>query len=144
MSKLAPAKCFRLVREIPECTTEFKSKYFQTFLLVIYTFHIKFYFSAKRQRKSTRNLSRTCHWQLNFVILRYSTLALRHARHVSKCTREHVSTQGTLASGYVSTQDTLAPEHTRHVDTWGRKHVKHVGMWDVSTQDTLARDHLST
>ena len=81
---VAPVNAFRLVRKIPECTTEFSKQMFpETFLLVVHTFHIKFYFSGKRQRKSTKNLSKTCHWKLIFVIWSYSTWALRQARHVS-------------------------------------------------------------
>ena len=62
LSKLAPVKSFCLVREIPERAIEFLKRMFpETFLLVLYTFHIKFYFLGKRQRKSTKNLSKTCH-----------------------------------------------------------------------------------
>ena len=59
---IAPVKGFRLLRKLPECTIEFSKQMFpDTFLLVVYTFHIKFYFSGNRQRKSTKNLSKTCH-----------------------------------------------------------------------------------
>ena len=40
LSKLAPAKGFPLVRDMPDCTFEFSKKMFpEMFLLVVYTFH---------------------------------------------------------------------------------------------------------
>ena len=108
----------------------------ETFLLVVYTFHIKFYFSGKRQRKSTKNLSKTCHWNLTFVIWSYSRWALRHARYVSMQARkahEHVSTWACKHARHVGT---WACNHTKHVGTWARKHTRHVSM-----QGTLARKH---
>ena len=74
----------------------------QTFLLVVYTFHIKFYFSGKSQTKSTKNLSTQ------------GTLP-----------REYVTTKGTLAREHVSTQDTLAREHVSTQGTLGRERVRH-------------------
>ena len=68
------------------------------------------YFSGKRQRKSTKDVSKTCHWKLIFVIWSYSAWALRHSRHVS-------------------TQGTWARKHARHVGTWAHKHARHVGTW---------------
>ena len=56
--------------------------------LVVYTFHIKFYFSGKRQRKTTKNPSKICHWKLILVIWNYSTWPLRHARHVGMWARK--------------------------------------------------------
>ena len=116
----------------------------RTFLLVVYTFHIKFYFSEKRQRKSTRNLSKTCHWKLNFVIWSYSTLALRHARHFGRWTRQRVSTQGKWAHKHTGHVGTWARKHVRHVGTWARKHVRHVGTWGrkhAGHVSTWARKH---
>ena len=85
------------------------------------TFHIKFYFTGKRQRKSAKNVSKRCHWKIIFVIWSYSTWARRHARHVG----------------------TWAREHARHVDTWLHKHRRHVGLarWHVNTQGPLARKY---
>ena len=51
-------------------------------------FSYKVCFSGKRQRKSTKNLNKTCHWKLIFVIWSYW----------------HVSRQGTLAREHLSTQ----------------------------------------
>ena len=100
---IAPVKGFRLVRKTQECTTV--------------------YFTRKRQRKSTKNLKKTCYWKLIFVIW---VIAREHVGAQSTqgtLAREHVSTQGTLALGHIRTQDTLACEH-------------------VSTQGTLAREHV--
>ena len=96
----------------------------------------KFYFSGKRQRKSTKNVSKTCHWKLIFVIWSYSAWALRHARHVS--------TSAHKASQHVNTQGTLAREHAKHVGTWARKHGRHVGVWARKARwhvRTWARKH---
>ena len=46
-------------------------------------FLFSLFFTGKRQRKSTKNLSKICHWKLVFVIWSYSTWARGHARHLS-------------------------------------------------------------
>ena len=58
-----------------------------------------------------------------------STLARKHARHVS--------TQDTLAREHVGTQGILARKHVRHDGKWARN-----SRWYVSTQGTLAREHV--
>ena len=49
---IAPFKGFCLVRGMPECTTEFSI--FERHSCLSWTFQIQFYFTGKRQRKSTR------------------------------------------------------------------------------------------
>ena len=104
----------------------------ETFLLVIYTFHIKFYFSGKRQRKSSKHLGKTCHWKLillfEVIARNLSTWALKHPRHLSTYVRkasEHVSTQGTLAREHICTQGTLAHEYICTQATLAHEHVRH-------------------
>ena len=112
------------------------------------TFHIKFYFSEKRQGKSTKNLRKTCHWKLNFVIWSYSTLALRHARHIGMSTREHARHIGTWACKHARYVGTWAHKHARHVGTWARKHARHVDTWarkharNIGTWARKAREHV--
>ena len=116
VQSLSFVKGFHLAREMLKCTIEFSKWIFpETFLFVVYTFHIKLYFSRKRQRKSTTNLSKTCHWNLTFVIWSYSMWALGHAKRVSmqgmwahKLAR-HIGTKGMLAH--------KAHKHIRHMST---------------------------
>ena len=102
----------------------------ESFLFVVYTFHIKFYFSGKRERKSTKNLSKTCQWNLIFVIWSYSTWVSKHARHAGALTRKHARHVGTWAR-----------KHDGQVGTWARKHAKHVSTWARKTRN-LADSYL--
>ena len=115
----------------------------ETFPFVVYTFHIKFYFSGKRQRKSSKNLSKTCHWKFSFVISSYSTPVLRCARHVSAqgtwagkragqvgtWARERVGFIGAWVHKHGGDVGTWARSPARHLGTWARKHGKQVGTW---------------
>ena len=88
--------------------------------------------SQEKDKKSTKNLSKTCHWKLIFVICSYSTWARRHARQFDTWARKaryHNCTQGTLASKHISTQNTLSREHVSRQDTLARKHARNVGKW---------------
>ena len=107
-----------------------------TFPFVVYTFHIKFYFSGKRQRKSSKNLSETCHWKLSFVISSYSMPALRRAGHVSA--------QGTWAGKRAAQVGAWARERAGYIGTWVHKHGGDVGTWACSPARHLgawARKH---
>ena len=104
----------------------------ETFLLVVYTFHVKFYFSGKPQRKSAENLSKTCYWKLIFVIWSYSMWALRYARHVGTWARKHSRHIGTWARKtrwHVSTQDTWSRKHARHISTWAQNFTGSLQVW---------------
>ena len=82
----------------------------ETFLLVVYTFHIQFYFSEKRQRKSTKNLSKNV---IENLFLLFEVKAREDLGTQSTLAREHITTEGTLAREYVCMQGTLAREHAR-------------------------------
>ena len=75
----------------------------ETFLFVVYTFHIKFYFSEKRQRKSTKNLSKNA---IQNLFMLFEVIA-----------HGYLGTQGTLAREHASTQRMSTFEHARHVST---------------------------
>ena len=68
----------------------------EIFLLVVYTFHIQFYFSGKKQKKSTKNLGKIF---IENLILLFEVIAREHLgtqdTHVGTRAREHVSAQGT-------------------------------------------------
>ena len=105
---------------------------------------ISSFISQEKDRKSTQNLSKTCHWKLIYVIWSYSTWA---RRQVSTWTREHESKQGTLVREHTSTQATLARKHVITQGTLPRDQVSTQGTLSrehVSTQGTLAREHVST
>ena len=93
----------------------------------------KVLFLRKKTKKKTKNLSKTCHWKLIFVIWSYSTWAFRHARHVGTLTHERVTMQGTWAREHakrnVSTRDTLPREHVSMQDTLAHKHARHISTW---------------
>ena len=103
---------------------------------------------TEKDRKSTKNLIKTCQWNL---FLLFEVIAREHLgtqgkwarKHVGTwarkarwhvhtqgtLVREHVSTQGKWAREHASTQGTLAREHAGHVGTRARKHVRQVGTW---------------
>ena len=86
----------------------------KTFLLVVYTVHIKFYFSGKDKEK-VPNI------QVKYVIenlfLLFKIIVREHLGTQDMCARkarEHISTQDMLAREHESTQGMLAREHVRH------------------------------
>ena len=105
-------------------------------------FWYKFLFLRKKTKKSTKNLSKTCHWKLFFVIWSYSTWVFRHARHVGTwaCKApEHLRDGCTWALKNARQVGTWARKHTKHVDTWARKHARHDDTW---ARSTLTREYV--
>ena len=89
----------------------------------------------------------------------HSMLVLEDASSESTLTREYISTQSMLTRELESTQSAIPHEHASHAGRWACKHTKHVGSWAckharhvakwahkapwyVSTQRTLAREHV--
>ena len=103
----------------------------ETFLLAVYTCLIKFYFSGKRQRKRTKNLSKNVIENLFFL---FEVIAPEHLGTQGTRARKHVSTQSTLSRQHASVQDTLVREHVSTQDL--------LALERVSTQGTLAREHV--
>ena len=95
-----------------------------TFLLAVYTCLIKFYFSGKRQRKRTKNLSKNV---IENLFLLFEVIAPEHLGTQGTRARKHVSTQSTLSREHVSTQDLLALERVSTQGTLARERARHVG-----------------
>ena len=110
-----------------ECTTEFWKRQWRHSWLSS-TFHMHFYFIGERQRKSTKNLRKICHWKLIFVIWSYNTWARNCTRH-----------GGTWAGKHTIHVAMWSYKHARHDSTWTRKHARRIGSWICKHASTLAK-----
>ena len=116
---MLPFKGFHLVRDMPQCTTEFsKNVFLETFLLVVdfpdtilfQRIKTKKYYQTFKENTSLK----TYFWCLKLIA--YEHVGTRS--HVGMWARYHVSTRARKTRWYV-----------KHFGTWVHKHARHVGRW---------------
>ena len=84
--------------------------------LAFFIYRFCLFFAGKRQRKSTKNLTKTCHGKRIFVIWSYCMQTLRHVGMRARKAGEHVSTQDTWTHNAHNLADSFG-SHFRSIFT---------------------------